>query len=160
MSPLLLLYISVGNSNSFNLSRYGIFLKPGNILVARFCTFQVFQCHIVSHTSCSERKESTRCIYPGIRRAHRTWNSVLCCLIQRAMRKLCKTPQDAIRRMMHLLIYSCIPKPTASVFLVMIFILTPPKPLVCSRAPLDGQWSPPRSYRPRPFIPTYNDPRP
>jgi len=32
-----------------------------------------------------------------IRRAHRTLNSVLCCLIQRAMRMLYKTPQDAIR---------------------------------------------------------------
>ena len=33
-----------------------------------------------------------------IRRAHRTLNSVLCCLIQRAMHTLYKTPQDAIRR--------------------------------------------------------------
>jgi len=50
-----------------------------------------------------------------IPRVHRTLNRVLCCLIQCAMCTLYA---------MHLLIYSCIPKPTASVFLVNLFLLT------------------------------------
>jgi len=68
-----------------------------------------------------------------IRRAHCTLNSVLCCLIQRAI-----------------LIYSYIPKPTASVFLVMIYLLTylPTQTHILTNACfalgslLDRQWSP------------------
>jgi len=57
--------------------------------------------------------------------SHRPLNSVLCCLIQRAMHTLYKMPQDAIR---------CV---IVSDPFVMIFLLTyPPKHLFCSRVPL------------------------